>query len=86
VCLSRKARHNHEEGHVACSVSDRLGYEHLSQSCIMMTNVTFVLFHSLLTDVSKVNVVKLDIHISEIKKVNAPRTILKKEQHDDLIQ
>jgi hypothetical protein len=46
--------------------------------------MTFVLFHSLLTDVSKVNVVKLDEHISEIKIVNAPRTILKKEQHDDL--
>jgi hypothetical protein len=52
----------------------------------MMTNVTSVLFHSLLTDVSEVNVVKLDIHISEIKKVNVPRTILKKEQHDDLIK
>jgi hypothetical protein len=43
-------------------------YEHLSQSCIMITNMTFVLFHSLLTDVSKENMVKLDIHISEIKK------------------
>jgi hypothetical protein len=52
----------------------------------MMTNVTFVLFHSLLTDVSKVNMVKLDIQISEIKKVNAPRTILKKEQHDDMVK
>jgi hypothetical protein len=48
--------------------------------------MTFVLFHSLLTDVSKVNMVKLDIQISEIKKVNAPRTILKKEQHDDLVK
>jgi hypothetical protein len=63
-------------------------YEHLGQLCIMMTNVTFILFHSLLTDVSKVNMVKLDIHISEIKKciTIVPRTILKKEQHDDLIK
>jgi hypothetical protein len=32
-------------------------------------------------------VVKLDIqHLSEIKKVNAPKTILKKKQHDDLVK
>jgi hypothetical protein len=51
-----------------------------------MTNMTFALFHSLLTDISKVNMVKLDIHISEIKKLNVLRNILKKEQHDDFVQ
>ena len=59
---SRQARHHHAKGHAACSVSGR--HLHLGRSCIMMTNMPFILFHSLLTDVSEVK--EISTTVSEV--------------------